>query len=249
LNTLSAPPTPLSAFASIAAAIASFALLLRLLLTVFASSQDTWLYIAEIASLFILVLAGVVAVFQTNLRTFLACAAVSQFAFMLLGLVSANATGIYGIAFYALAYVFMLAGVYLALSLLRQNDGVVENVIDLRGLYQRNLAVALLLAIFLLSLAGIPFTSGFLAKYSLLKSLVETHHTKLAIAAIILFLPTLFACVRVAVQLFRPAPAEQPRLAMSSAQAIALGICLFVTLAAGLYAEPFTRLAQYAFGQ
>ena len=248
-NSTSLPPTPISAFASIAAASASFALLLRLLLTVFAASQDTWLYIAEISSLFILALTGIVAVFQASLRKLLACLALSQFAFMLLALVSANETGIYGLTFYLLIYVFMLAGVYLVLSLLRQNEGVAEKVQDLRGLYHRNPAAAFLFAVFLLSLAGIPATSGFLAKYAMLKSLFVTHHTKLAIAAIILFLPTLYACLRVATESFRKSPEEQPRLSMTNSQAIALGICLFVTLAAGLYPEPFRRLAHYAFGQ
>jgi NADH-quinone oxidoreductase subunit N len=190
-----------------------------------------------------------IAIFQTNIRRLVACLALSQFAFILLGLVSANETGIYGITFYALAYVFTLAGAYLALSLLRQNNGVAESVIDLRGLYQRNPAAAFLLAVFLVSLAGIPVTSGFLAKYSMLKSLVETHHQRLAIITIILFLPTLYACLRLAYEPFRSAPAQQPRVTLSNSQAIALGICLFVTFAAGLYPEPFKRLAHYAFGQ
>jgi NADH-quinone oxidoreductase subunit N len=248
-NVNSEAPNPFAAFAQIAGATASFALLLRLLLTVFASSQDSWLYIAEIASLLILTSASIVAVFQTNLRRILACAALAQFGFVLLGLVSANETGVYGITFYVLSYVFALAGVYVALGLLQQNDGVAERVEDVRGLYRRNPGDAVVLAVLLFSLAGIPGTSGFLGKYAMVRSVIEMHHWRLAVASIVLFLPTLWVLLRLAREAFRRAPAEQPRLALSNGEAIALGICLFVTLAAGLYAEPFQRLAHYAFGQ
>lgn len=245
----SAWPSPPAAFSAIAAATGSFALFLRLLLTVFASSQDNWLYIAEISALLMLAIASIAAIFQTSVSKLLFAAAMTQFAFIFLGLVSANETGIYGITFYLICYVFTLAGAYLALGLLSQNEGVIEKIADLRGLYHRNPATAILLGVFLLSLAGIPVTAGFLAKYSMLKSLIESHHATLAIIAIILFVPTLWACLRTAYELFQPVPAQQPRLILSNSQAIALGICLFVTLAAGLYPEPFRRLAHYAFGQ
>jgi NADH-quinone oxidoreductase subunit N len=241
--------TPVSAFAAITGATASFAWFLRLLLTVFASSQDTWLYIAETAALCLLAGTGLVIVLQRNVRRLLACAELSQFGFLLFGLVSANATGIYGIAFYLFAYVFMLAGLYLVLALLRQGDGAIESTRDLRGLYRRNSTAAILFFIFVLSLAGIPATSGFLGKYWMFKSLIETHRTKLAIAAVILYLPSLFALCRLAAEPFRKPTEEQHHITLTNAQAIALGICLFVTLAAGLYPEPFTRLAHYAFGQ
>jgi len=70
-----------------------------------------------------------------------------------------------GIAFYLLSYVFMTAGAFAVLIVLRQKGFIGEELDDLNGLYYRNPAAAVLLLIFMLSLAGIPPTAGFMGKY------------------------------------------------------------------------------------
>jgi NADH:ubiquinone oxidoreductase subunit 2 (subunit N) len=88
-----------------------------------------------------------------------------------------------------------------------------------------------------------------MGKYFIFLSLIETHHPVLAIFAVLYIVPALYYYFRVVLHAWLTKPGEAPTPAMSSAQAVALGITLFVTLAAGLYPEPFTRLARYAFGQ
>jgi NADH-quinone oxidoreductase subunit N len=242
-------PTPVTIFVSVASKTASFALLLRLFLVVFGASQANWMYLVAGIAVASLTWGNFAALTQTNVKRLLAYSSISHVGYILLGLVAGNKTAMTGIAYYLLAYIFMTAGAFAVLIVLRQKGLIGEELEDLNGLYQRSPAAAVLLLIFMLSLAGIPPTAGFMGKYFIFLSLIETHHPVLAVFAVLYIVLALYYYFRIVVHAWLKAPGEAPRPAMSSAQAVALGVAVFVTLAAGLYPEPFTRLAQYAFGR
>jgi NADH-quinone oxidoreductase subunit N len=242
-------PTPVTAYVSVASKTASFALLLRLFTTVFAPSHETWIYLIAGVAVASLTWGNLAALTQTNVKRLLAYSSISHVGYILLGLVAGNKTAFTGIAFYLFAYVFMTAGAFAVIIVLRQKGLIGDELEDLNGLYQRSPAAAVLLLIFMLSLAGIPPTAGFMGKYFIFLSLIETHHPVLAVFAVLYIVPALYYYFRIVVHAWLKQPGEAPRPSMTSAQAVALGIAVFVTLAAGLYPEPFTRLAQYAFGQ
>jgi len=242
-------PTPVTAYVSVASKTASFALLLRLFTTVFAPSHETWIYLIAGIAVASLTWGNLAALTQTNVKRLLAYSSISHVGYILLGLVAGNNTAFTGIAFYLFAYVFMTAGAFAVIIVLRQKGLIGDELEDLNGLYQRSPAAAILLLIFMLSLAGIPPTAGFMGKYFIFLSLIESHHPVLAVFAVLYIVPALYYYFRIVVHAWLKQPGEAPRPIMTSAQAVALGIAVFVTLAAGLYPEPFTRLAQYAFGQ
>ena len=242
-------PTPITAYVSVASKTASFALLLRLFTTVFAPSHETWIYLIAGIAVASLTWGNLAALTQTNVKRLLAYSSISHVGYILLGLVAWNTTAFTGIAFYLFAYVFMTAGAFAVIIVLRQKGLIGEELDDLNGLYYRSPAAAILLLIFMLSLAGIPPTAGFMGKYFIFLSLIESHHPVLAVFAVLYIVPALYYYFRIVVHAWLKQPGEAPRPIMTSAQAVALGIAVFVTLAAGLYPEPFTRLAQYAFGQ
>jgi len=246
-------PTPIAAYVSVASKTASFALLLRLFLSVFSPSQkvsqEQWMYLIAGVAVASLTWGNLAALTQTNVKRLLAYSSISHVGYILLGLVAGNGTALTGISYYLFAYVFMTAGAFAVIIVLRQKGLIGEELEDLNGLYQRSPAAALLLLIFMLSLAGIPPTAGFMGKYFIFLSLIETHHPVLAVFAVLYIVPALYYYFRIVVHAWLKQPGEVPRPVMTSAQAVALGVAVFVTLAAGLYPEPFTRLAQYAFGQ
>jgi NADH-quinone oxidoreductase subunit N len=249
-------PTPVTTYVSVASKTASFALLLRLFTTVFAPSHQTWAYLIAGVAVASLTWGNLAALTQTNVKRLLAYSSISHVGYILLGLLAWNEstgrltkTASTGIAFYLLSYVFMTAGAFAVIIVLRQKGLIGEELDDLNGLYYRSPAAAVLLLIFMLSLAGIPPTAGFMGKYFIFLSLIETHHPVLAVFAVLYIVPALYYYFRIVVHAWLKQPAEAPAPLMTSAQAVALGIAVFVTLAAGLYPEPFTRLAQYAFGQ
>jgi NADH-quinone oxidoreductase subunit N len=242
-------PTPISAYVSVASKTASFALLLRLMRDVFGPTHLVWIYLVAGIAVASLTWGNLAALTQTNVKRLLAYSSISHVGYILLGLVAGNETALTGIAYYLLAYVFMTAGAFAVIIVLRQKGLIGEELEDLNGLYQRSPASALLLLIFMLSLAGIPPTAGFMGKYFIFLSLIETHHPVLAVFAVLYIVPALYYYFRIVVHAWLKQPGEAPAPVMTSAQAVAVCIAVFVTLAAGLYPEPFTRLAHYAFGQ
>jgi len=243
-------PTPITAYVSVASKTASFALLLRLMLPVygvFGGSQATWQYAIAGVAAASLTWGNLAALTQTNIKRLLAYSSISHVGYILLGLVAGNSTGLTGMVFYLIAYAFMTVGAFAVVIVMRQKGLIGDELDDLDGLYQRSPAAALLLLIFMLSLAGVPPTAGFVGKYFIFLALIETHHPVLAVLAVLYIVPALYYYFRVVLHAWLKAPGDAPAPQMSSAQAFALGVAVFVTLAAGLYPEPFTRLARYAF--
>jgi NADH-quinone oxidoreductase subunit N len=243
-------PTPITAYVSVASKTASFAMFIRLIYTVFGDWQATWLYLIAGVAVASLTWGNLAALTQTNIKRLLAYSSISHVGYILLGLVAGNATGLTGMVYYLIAYAAMTIGAFAVVIVLRQRGLVGDELKDLDGLYQRSPAAAVLLLIFMLSLAGIPPTAGFMGKYFIFLALIESHHPVLAVFAALYIVPALYYYFRVVVHAWLRKPGEEmPVPHMSSAQAVALGVAVFVSLAAGLYPEPFTRLARYAFGQ
>src|SRR5271166_4134561 len=244
-------PTPISAYVSVASKTASFAMFIRLL-TVFSPSAEapSWLYLIAGVAIASLTWGNLAALTQTNIKRLLAYSSIAHVGFILLGVVAWNETGLIGIFYYLIAYAFMTIGAFAIVIILHQRGLIGDELSDLDGLYQRSPAAALLLLVFMLSLAGIPPTAGFMGKYFILKALVQSNHWILAISAALYIVPAVFYYFRVIVHAWLKKPGENmSRPLLTTAQILALVICVFVTLAAGLYPEPFTHLARYALGQ
>jgi NADH-quinone oxidoreductase subunit N len=197
---------------------------------------------------------NIAAMRQTNLKRLLAYGSIAQTGFIILGLVAGTEAGFTGILFYLGVYVFMTAGAFGILIALQQRGSNVTELRDLDGLFWRSPAAALLLLVFMMSLAGVPPTAGFLAKYFIVKALLAHPHPELAAFAVVNALLSVYYYGRVAAHALKKPnaetlPLEVPALAISNGQTIALTVAVFVSLAAGLYPEPFLRLARYAFGQ
>jgi NADH-quinone oxidoreductase subunit N len=247
-------PTPITAYVSVASMTAGFALLLRLMFYIFGSSHPTWLYLIAGVAIASLTWGNLAALTQNNLKRLLAYSSIAHVGYILLGLVAwdptmQSTTAVMGIFYYLIAYSFMTIGAFAVVIVMRQRGQIGDSLDDLDGLYQRNPAAALLLLIFMLSLAGIPPTAGFMGRYFIFEALIESHHPALAICAALFIMPGLYSYFRVVVHAWIRPTGEVPAPHLTTAQAVALGTALFVTLAAGLYPEPFTRLAHYAFGQ
>src|SRR5467141_17382 len=147
-------PTPVTTYVSVASKTASFALLLRLFTTAFAPSHQMWIYLIAGVAVASLTWGNLAALTQTNVKRLLAYSSISHVGYILLGLLAGNKTAFTGIAFYLFAYVFMTAGAFAVIIVLRQKGLIGDELEDLNGLYQRSPAAAVLLLIFMLSLAG-----------------------------------------------------------------------------------------------
>jgi len=248
--------TPVAAYLSIAVKTAGFALLLRFFAFLFIFANEKWIHVWGGAAIVSLLWGNIAALRQKNLKRLLAYGSIAHTGFILLGFVAGNEVGFTGTMFYLGAHVFMTAGAFGVVILLQQRDASPATLADLDGLYQRSRVGALLLLVFLMSLAGMPPTAGFLAKYYVVKALLTAQHPhpELAAFAVVNAALSMYYYGRLAAHAWKkpvgdPALTQGAALSISSGQTVALTAAVFVSLAAGLYPEPFLRLARFAFGQ
>src|SRR5579862_1965672 len=245
-------PTPITAYISVASKTASFALLLRLLLTVFWPVRIDWVMIIAGVAIASLTLGNFAAITQTNIKRLLAYSSISHVGYVLLGIVAAASSplgflsGMKGVAFYLFVYGFMTIGAFAVLIVLQRQGIIGDELDDLNGLYRRSPLSALMLLIFMLSLAGIPPLAGFMGKYLILQSLLDTGHVKLALFGALYIVPALYYYFRVVMHAYLYEPGNAPLPVVTIGQRVAFAILCFVTVVAGVYPEPFVRFATYS---
>jgi NADH-quinone oxidoreductase subunit N len=180
--------------------------------------------------------ANFAALTQNNLKRLLAYSSIAHVGYMLLGLIAGtsqnlSATGVKGILIYLLVYTFMNLGAFAVITSLRHRNVIGDEIDDMAGLYARAPIEAVLMLIFLLSLAGIPPLAGFYGKYFIFYSLIESGHYVLASLGVLYSVFGLYYYLRVVNAMFMRQPLEKETLRLSPA----MGLALFVTAAATLW--------------
>src|ERR1022692_1005646 len=236
-------PTTVTAYLSVASKAASIAFLLRIFLGPLASARQAWEPLLAVVAVATLTIGNLAAINQTNIKRLLAYSSISHAGYMLLGLIAGNATGIKGIAVYVMVYTFMNLGAFLVLVALRRKGIIGEDLDDIAGLMHKSPGYALLMLIFLLSLAGIPPTAGFLGKYYIFLSLIEIHHSTLAVIGTLYVALAIYYYFRIVRSMFVRDLTDPAPLSTSFGLRVALAATGILTLGIGIYPEPFLRLA------
>ncbi len=250
-------PTSITAFMSVAVKAAAWALLLRIL--IFALIPLRAIYTPLIVFVAIATMTGGnwAALTQTNTKRLLAYSSIAHVGYMLLALVAMGTSptnspgfvdGLKGILIYLLVYTFMNLGVFAVITSLRQRNVIGDEIDDLAGLYQRAPVEATLMLLFLLSLAGIPPAAGFLGKYYIFLSLIESQHYWLAAAAVLYALFGLYYYLRIANSMLMRAPIEAGRLPVSVGMRFAVGLTALATIVIGVFPEPFIQTVNWSLG-
>ncbi len=250
-------PTSITAFMSVAVKAAAWALLLRIL--IFALLPLRAIYTPIIVFVAIATMTGgnLAALTQTNTKRLLAYSSIAHVGYMLLALVAMGTSptnspgfvdGMKGILIYLLVYTFMNLGVFAVITSLRQRNVIGDEIDDLAGLYQRAPVEATLMLLFLLSLAGIPPAAGFLGKYYIFLSLIESQHYWLAAVAVLYALFGLYYYLRIANSMLMRAPMEPGRLPVSVGMRFAVGLTALATIVIGVFPEPFIQTVNWSLG-
>ena len=239
-------PASVTAFMSVAVKAASFAMMIRLFWIGIYPLRDQWLPVFAAVCVMTITVGNVAALTQTNVKRMLAYSSISHAGFVLLGLIAGNDTGMTAVVMYLFVYTFMNLGAWTIIVALRRRDVIGDHVDDLNGLFFKHPAAATVMLVFLLSLAGIPPTAGFVAKYYLFASVIETGHTVLAVAAALNIVVGLYYYMRVVVAMFINHSTEKTGLALSPGLVTVLTIALIMTLFIGIYPDPFIEMARNA---
>jgi NADH-quinone oxidoreductase subunit N len=241
-------PTPITAMMASCTKIAAFGALLRVMYVGFGRTEWDWRPAFWAVAVLTMVVGAVLAVTQTDVKRMLAYSAVAHTGFLLIGVIAMNRAGLSSTLFYLLAYGFTTLAAFAVVTLVRDSSGEATHLAQWAGLGRKSPLVAGVFAFLLFALAGIPLTSGFMAKFAVFTAGVEGGATALVVVGVVTSAVTAFFYARVVVLMFfnDPAPGG-PTVAVPSgytAGAIALGLAVTVVL--GVLPQPVLDLADRA---
>ncbi len=246
-------PTPVAAFLSTASKATGFAILARLLLTALPMqpAQGDWVAILAGVSMVTMTLGNLIAIRQTNIKRLLAYSSIAQAGYILIGLVAVSlpsgavVNGINGLMIYLFAYLFTNVGAFVAVLAVEERTGSVE-IRDYAGMIRRSPWLAAVLTIFLLSLAGIPPTGGFLGKFFVFGAAVQEQLLALAVVGAINSALSAWYYLNVVRVMFMTAGADESPIHLAPSVQVVLAVAVAFTLLIGLYPQPFIGWATWA---
>jgi NADH-quinone oxidoreductase subunit N len=245
-------PTAITAFMATASKAAAFAVLLRVFIVGFGPLSSSWTPLIVLMSAASMTLGNVAAIIQENTKRMLAYSSISHAGFALMGVVAAGqaadtaAFGMTAVSLYMLVYTFTTLGAFGLVVMLRRENLIGDLVVDFAGLSRRAPLPAFAMLVFMLSLAGIPLTAGFIGKWYLFGAAIKADYAWLAVLAVVNSAISLYYYVRIVVQMYAKDPLSEERFVMSPAAATAIGIAVFFTILIGIYPEHFISYARLA---
>ncbi|HET9441955.1 MAG TPA: NADH-quinone oxidoreductase subunit N [Acidimicrobiales bacterium] len=228
-------PTPVTAFMASASKAAGFAALLRVFFSTFSVLSLDWKPLVWALAVASLVVGSVLAVVQSDVKRMLAYSSISHAGYILVGLQAANDRGIAGSLFYLLAYTFMVSGSFAIATLVGRRGDALHGLESYRGLSTRRPALAFAFAVLLMAQAGVPFTAGFLAKFSVIAAAAESGSYALAVIAMLAAVIAAFFYLRLIVIMFSPVAegGDDRRVPIPFSAGLALASTVAFTLVAG----------------
>jgi len=245
-------PTSVTAFLSTASKAASFALYARIFMVALESIRADWAPLLGLVAAITIMVGNWAAVTQENSKRLLAYSSISNAGYLLLGLVAGNTYGYVGLVIYLLVYTFMNMGAFGIIISLRRRGIIGDNVDDLTGLAHKAPGMAAMMAVFMLSLGGLPMTGGFIGKYFLFGGLLQRGKADgknwyywLAGWAIINTVVSFYYYVRfIKVMYLGDTIADDKPLSLSPALQTALVVSLVGIIFIGIYPQPLIEIVQ-----
>lgn len=197
-------PSPVTGFMAAVAKAGGFAALLRVFLTGFVTLRLDWqpaIWVLAVASLLV---GAVLAAMQADIKRMMAYSSISHAGFVLVGLYAATARGISGSLYYLIAYAFMIVGTFAVITVVGGDGDGNHQIEAYRGLARRRPVLALAMTLLLIAQAGIPFTTGFLAKFYVIAAAVAQGQYVIAVVAMVSAVVAAFFYLRVVMVMYAP---------------------------------------------
>jgi NADH-quinone oxidoreductase subunit N len=238
-------PTPVTAFFAAAPKIAAMALTVRVVITAFPAATMQWQQIVIFLAIASMALGAFAAIGQHNIKRLMAYSSIGHMGFALVGLAAGTAEGVQGVIIYLAIYLVMTLGTFACILALRRDGKMVEEIDQLSGLSQTSPGMALMLAILLFSLAGIPPLAGFFAKFYVFLAAIEAGLYVLAVIGVLLSVVGAYYYLRIVKIMYFDEPAERFE-PMPKILAGVLGASGVLTLLYFVYPAPLVTAAGVA---
>ena len=201
-------PTPMTAFMSAGPKAAGFAAALRIFLVALPTLQVEWSQLLWVLAVLTMTIGNITALRQDNIKRMLAYSSIAHAGYVLVGFAAGNSTGTAGILFYMLSYAFMNIGAFAVIILIGKKGESNGNVMDFAGLGFRHPVLAVVMSVFLFSLAGMPPTAGFIGKFYLFSGAIQKGYIGLAVIGVLNSAASVYYYLRVMVYMYMKEPTE-----------------------------------------
>lgn len=239
-------PTAVTMLISSVPKLAAFALVIRLLVQGLPTLVVDWQQMLMIMAVLSIIIGNITAIAQTNLKRMLAYSTISHIGFVLYGLMSASMNGFISAMFYVVSYVLMTLAGFGIILLLSRKGFEADQLEDLKGLNQRSPWHAFLMLIVMFSMAGVPPTLGFYAKFSVLQAALQAGYLWLVVFAVLMAVIGAFYYLRVIKMMYFDDPLDHHPIEAPMDMRIVLGFNALALLVLGFMPEKLIELCIYA---
>ena len=213
--------------------------LMQIFILVFISDKQLFMLIA-ILSVLTMTYGNIVALVQKNTKRMLAYSSISQAGYILIGIAASTQQGVEASLYQIFAHMFIFIGLMGIVAMLEKNNKL--HIDEMIGLNGENRYAAFAMALFMLSLIGLPFTTGFIGKFLLFFSAINANLLWLAIIGIINSIISIFYYIRAIMAMYTEKSGGRP-MYMSKPLAFAVFLCVAITIVFGIYPQPIISLA------
>jgi NADH-quinone oxidoreductase subunit N len=242
-------PTPVTGFMASAAKASGFAALLRVFTTTFASQSADWKPVVWVLAVATLAVGSISAVVQSDVKRMLAFSSISHAGFIMIGVYVTTVDGTSASLFYLLAYTFMVLGSFGVVTLVSRDGDRRTSLDSFKGLAKHRPLLAFMFTIFLLGQAGVPATSGFIAKFGVISAAADDKSYVLAVVAMVSSVIAAYLYLRIIVAMYmREADggAMTPPVKLPVSASLGLSIAFAFTLVVGFLPSQFVDFAKDA---
>jgi NADH-quinone oxidoreductase subunit N len=243
-------PTPVTAFFASAPKVAAVALATRVAVEAMGPALSDWRQIVVFAALASIILGAAAAIGQSNIKRLLAYSSINNIGFILIGLAAGTPTGVASVMFYLAVYLVMTIGSFaLVLQMQRPDGSSIETIDSLAGMSRTRPLLALALAMFMFSLAGVPPLFGFWAKFAVFDAAIQAGLFPLAVIGIVASVIGAYYYLRIVKVMYFDAPAEAFPPVASPVEGGIIAVTAVAISPLGMFAIPALTLWSNAAAQ
>jgi NADH-quinone oxidoreductase subunit N len=240
-------PSPVTGFMAAATKIAAFAAILRLFDAILFPLRWDWRPLVIGIAIVTMIAGSVAAIVQEDVKRMLAYSSIAHAGFVLTGVIAANDQGVSGSLFYLATYGLTVVGAFAVIAVLAGRDERRVRLTDYKGLFYDHPFLAGALTLFMLSLGGVPVTSGFIGKLLVFGAAVNAGYAWVSIIGVVASSVAMFFYLRVMVVMYMQESDEaRPASSVGSLAGGVIALCAAATVLFGLAWGPLFEVAQKA---
>ena len=236
-------PTAMALLIASVSKLAAFVFVIRFLAQGLLALSHDWAGMLLIMAVLSMAIGNITAIAQTNLKRMLAYSTISHVGFLLYGIMSASINGYASALFYIAAYVLMTLAGFGVMLLMSRKGFEAEQISDLKGLSQRSPWFAFMMMITMFSMAGVPLTVGFFAKFTVLQAALQAGYVGLVVFAVLMAAIGAYYYLRVVWYMYFEKPQDNSAITAPTDMKLVLSLNALLLLALGLFPQPLMNIA------